>query len=62
MTTQQYESEEWGVIFDMDGVLVDSYQAHLLSWQRMLRNHGLDITEEQFKAAFGRTNEDIFCT
>jgi beta-phosphoglucomutase len=50
----------WGVIFDMDGVLIDSYRAHFLSWRKMLRNHGLDITEEQFAATFGQTNPDIF--
>lgn len=44
----------------MDGVLIDSYRAHFLSWRKMLRNHGLDITEEQFAATFGRTNPDIF--
>jgi beta-phosphoglucomutase len=49
----------WGVIFDMDGVLIDSYHAHLCSWKKMLRNHGLDITEEQFSITFGRTNQDI---
>jgi len=50
----------WGVIFDMDGVLIDSYRAHFLSWRKMLRNHGLDITEEQFAATFGQANPDIF--
>ncbi|MBW2208238.1 MAG: HAD family phosphatase [Deltaproteobacteria bacterium] len=60
MTTQQNERKEWGVIFDMDGVLIDSYRAHFLSWQRMLRNRGLDITEKQFGTTFGRTNHDIF--
>jgi len=49
----------WGVIFDMDGVLIDSYRAHFISWRKMLRNHGLDITEEQFAATFGQTNPDI---
>ncbi len=50
----------WGVIFDMDGVLIDSYEAHFEAWRRMLHNHGLDITEEQFAATFGQTNADIF--
>lgn len=54
------QQQTWGVIFDMDGVLIDSYRAHFLSWRKMLRNHGLDITEEQFAATFGRTNPDIF--
>jgi beta-phosphoglucomutase len=53
------QQHTWGVIFDMDGVLIDSYRAHFLSWRRMLRNHGLDITEEQFAATFGRRNPDI---
>lgn len=60
MAAQQNESKDWGVIFDMDGVLIDSYSAHFLSWQRMLRNHGLDITGDQFGSTFGQTNHDIF--
>ena len=53
------EKGKWGVIFDMDGVLVDSYDAHFLSWKRMLENRGLNITEEQFSSTFGQTNKDI---
>lgn len=49
-----------GVIFDIDGVLIDSYQAHFQSWRAMLQRHGLDVTEDQFRKTFGRTNEDIF--
>lgn len=48
-----------GVIFDMDGVLADSYQAHFESWRTMTRGHGMDITEEQFAATFGRTTREI---
>ncbi len=47
------------VIFDMDGVLVDSYRAHFLSWRQMAREHGLDMTEQQFAATFGRTSRQI---
>ncbi|MBW2064988.1 MAG: HAD family phosphatase [Deltaproteobacteria bacterium] len=54
-----YCPDSWGVIFDMDGVLIDSYKAHFLSWKRMLANHGLDITEEEFASTFGQTNHDI---
>ena len=50
----------WGVIFDMDGVLIDSYAAHFEAWRRMLENHGLTMTEKQFAATFGQTNTDIF--
>jgi len=49
-----------GVIFDMDGVLVDSYRAHFESWRRLAGAHGLtDITEPQFAATFGRTSRAI---
>jgi beta-phosphoglucomutase len=47
------------VIFDVDGVLVDSYRAHLESWVRVAREHGLEITEEQFAKTFGRTSREI---
>ncbi len=49
----------YAVIFDMDGVLVDSYRAHFESWRRMVRRHGQDMTESQFAATFGRTSRDI---
>ncbi len=48
-----------GVIFDMDGVLIDSYQAHFESWRRMLARHDLEMTEEQFASTFGQTNRSI---
>jgi beta-phosphoglucomutase len=48
-----------GVIFDMDGVLVDSYQAHLRSWQLAAAERGLTITDRQFAATFGRTSREI---
>ena len=47
------------VIFDMDGVLVDSYRAHLESWLALARECGFEFTERQFAATFGRTSRDI---
>lgn len=47
-------------IFDVDGVLVDSYQPHFLGWQKMLAELGEDYTEAMFREHFGRTNDDIF--
>jgi beta-phosphoglucomutase len=48
-----------GVIFDVDGVLVDSYEAHLQSWVAMAREHGLTITEAQFAETFGQTSREV---
>jgi len=48
-----------GVIFDVDGVLVDSARPHFESWRQLAREYGGTVTEEQFTATFGRTNRDI---
>lgn len=48
-----------GVIFDMDGVLIDSAAPHLMSWQRLAEEQGGRVTPQQFAATFGRHNRDI---
>lgn len=48
-----------GVIFDMDGVLVDSGPAHLQSWQLLAREMGSDLTAEQFAHSFGQRSSEI---
>ena len=50
------------VIFDLDGVLIDSADAHLESWRRLAGELGTTVTEEQFKRTFGRQNRDIVPT
>ena len=47
------------VIFDVDGVLVDSYQAHFQSWRQLFRELGTGYSEEEFAASFGRTSREI---
>jgi beta-phosphoglucomutase len=47
------------VIFDMDGVLVDTYRAHCLSWLELAEAEGLHFTEAEFAATFGRTSREI---
>lgn len=47
------------VIFDMDGVLVDSYRAHYQSWQQLYGELGIEYGEAAFAADFGRTSRDI---
>ena len=51
--------EPIGVIFDMDGVLVDSAEPHLESWQLLAKENDRSVTREQFAATFGRQNNDI---
>jgi beta-phosphoglucomutase len=52
----------YAAIFDMDGVLVDSYRAHYRSWLAMAQEAGLYFTEEDFGRAFGRTSPEIIAT
>jgi len=47
------------IIFDIDGVLVDSYQAHFLSWKRLGERYGKSITEQEFASQFGRTTREV---
>jgi len=48
-----------GAIFDLDGTLVDSYDAHLAAWRAIAAELGHDLTLAQFARQFGRTNEPI---
>jgi beta-phosphoglucomutase len=48
-----------GVIFDMDGVLVDSMEAHLESWMELGRRYRLEISRDVFHDTFGRAGRDI---
>ena len=48
-----------GVIFDMDGVLVDSYRAHYESWRQLAVETGCQFSEEEFAQTFGRRSRDI---
>ena len=47
------------VIFDMDGVLVDTGEFHFQAWSRALSEHGIPLTSEQFRATFGMNNATI---
>lgn len=48
-----------GVIFDMDGVLVDTGWAHRQAWLDLGAREGLPMTEELFRSTFGMQNNAI---
>ena len=48
-----------GVIFDVDGVLVDSNPVHLETWQIIGREDGFDFTPELFFETVGQTTPAI---
>jgi beta-phosphoglucomutase len=50
------------VIWDLDGVIIDSAEAHLKSWHRLAQEEGLPFSDEQFWATFGWRNDTIIPT
>ena len=50
---------EWSAIFDMDGVLVDSSEAHFQAWHRLGMEVGKPFTRELFQLTFGMHNQQI---
>ncbi len=48
-----------GVVWDLDGTLADTEQAHFRAWQTLCREHGRSLTWEEFKPTFGLGNQDI---
>ena len=46
-------------IFDLDGTLVDSYDAHFEAWRLISARHGVAVTVDDYYSHFGRRNEDL---
>ena len=47
------------VLWDLDGTLIDSEEAHWMAWKVTLEAEGVFITREQFSATFGRRNSSF---
>jgi beta-phosphoglucomutase family hydrolase len=47
------------VIWDMDGVIVDTAQEHFVSWQQAFRKRGVVFSDADFKHHFGQRNDTI---
>jgi beta-phosphoglucomutase len=47
------------VIWDVDGVLVDSAEQHRQAWHRLAAEEGVPFTDADFWATFGMRNADI---
>jgi beta-phosphoglucomutase len=46
-------------IFDLDGTLIDSYDAHYEAWRSISATHGVAVTVDDYYSHFGRRNEDL---
>ncbi|MBI4302858.1 MAG: HAD family phosphatase [Chloroflexi bacterium] len=47
------------VIWDLDGVIVDTAPYHFEAWREVFRKRGIDFTREHFKESFGQRNDAI---
>jgi HAD superfamily hydrolase (TIGR01509 family) len=52
-------NHSFGVLFDWDGVVIDSSSQHERSWDLLASERGLTLPEGHFKAGFGKKNEVI---
>ena len=58
-TLDEEVGSRMGVIFDLDGVLVDSGWAHKQSWYDLAEKEGFSMTDEFFYSTFGMQNYQI---
>lgn len=48
-----------GVIFDIDGVLLDSYKMHYQCWRAVAERHSIILRKKDFDSLFGRRGSEI---
>ena len=52
-----------GLIFDMDGVIVDNHEYHFLAWKKLCAKYGIEISDEYYKDKMnGRTINELVRT
>jgi HAD superfamily hydrolase (TIGR01509 family) len=56
---QHSVKEQLGVIFDIDGVLLNSYRLHYECWRAIAEKHGIVLSEKDFDPLFGRRGNEI---
>ncbi|WP_408097209.1 HAD family hydrolase [Peredibacter sp. HCB2-198] len=50
-----------GVIFDMDGVVVDNHEYHFKAWMDFAKKYKFELNEQIYRDKFnGKTNADLF--
>jgi beta-phosphoglucomutase family hydrolase len=47
------------VLWDMDGVIVDTGPYHLMGWHEVFGRRGLKYSDDDFRRNFGKRNDDI---
>jgi beta-phosphoglucomutase-like phosphatase (HAD superfamily) len=47
------------ILWDLDGVIVDSADLHFQSFKIVMKNHGYDFSYSSFLKSFGRNNDSV---
>ncbi len=53
------ESQIWGALFDLDGVLIDSPEVHARAWAQVFRSYNIVLPPERLHREEGRKSLDI---
>lgn len=55
------KQNDFAILFDMDGVIVDNISYHVQAWKEFCKKYGNCLTDDEFNKNFsGRTNKEIF--
>ena len=47
------------IIFDVDGTLIDSADAHAMAWQRAFAEHGIDLEYHAVRSQIGKGGDQL---
>ena len=53
------ENNSFALIWDMDGTMVDTREAHWMAWKEVMAAENYDLTRESFLKTFGQRNDTI---
>lgn len=54
-----FSPQEHGILWDMDGTLVDTAELHYQAWSQLAQQRGWPFQRDDFAATFGRRNPEI---
>ena len=56
---QHFSGIGYGIIWDMDGVITDSADAHYYAWKKVLTDLHIDFSRKEFSDTFGINNYNL---
>jgi beta-phosphoglucomutase-like phosphatase (HAD superfamily) len=59
LATVEIAGESLAVVFDSEGVLVDSERLAWQAWRTVLAQHGVDVAAADVRNLTGRTQHDV---